>query len=248
MSWLIRNGTGRNNIIWGGGNTTSGNYLRRTGTSRNNISYVQISSNGTWNILERTSTGRNNIRWNNLTFNFFSFSQYPLNSNESEPIYFWSYKGIYMYKLKSYLSDGYNLTYSRYNGGNTIARYTLYIALNGSGNQNAKNLASSLNDDIVLEFLTEKWIGFSDVVVNKNSVIKEVLFDHFQKYHARKNEEGWNLLNNYFYDWKPTVNAIVKERKETRDPKVAFGIAMSIASSMLNQSDTYFYIGEEAAK
>lgn len=115
-------------------------------------------------------------------------------------------------------------------------------------NENAKNLASSLNDDIVLEFLTEKWIGFSDVVVNKNSVIKEVLFDHFQKYHARKNEEGWNLLNNYFYDWKPTVNAIVKERKETRDPKVAFGIAMSIASSMLNQSDTYFYIGEEAAK
>ena len=97
--------------------------------------------------LIRNGTGRNNIRWNNLTFNFFSFSQYPLNSNESEPIYFWSYKGIYMYKLKSYLSDGYNLTYSRYNGGNTIARYTLYIALNGSGNQNAKNLASYINSN-----------------------------------------------------------------------------------------------------
>ena len=70
MSLLYRNGTGRNNIAWGGGTTTSGKYLRRTGTSRNSISFIQISSNGTWNILNRTSSGRNNIQWKNTTFNF----------------------------------------------------------------------------------------------------------------------------------------------------------------------------------
>lgn len=71
MSWLMRNGTGRNNIAWGGGSTTNGQYLRRTGTSRNNIAYITINNtNNTYNILERTSTGRNNIRWDNLTFSF----------------------------------------------------------------------------------------------------------------------------------------------------------------------------------
>ena len=72
MSLLYRNGTGRNNIAWGGGTTTSGNYLRRTGTSRNSISFIQISSNGTWNILNRINSGRNNIAWQNTTFNFKS--------------------------------------------------------------------------------------------------------------------------------------------------------------------------------
>ena len=36
MSWLMRTGTGRNNISWGGSSTTSGNYLKRTGNARNN--------------------------------------------------------------------------------------------------------------------------------------------------------------------------------------------------------------------
>ena len=70
MSYLIRTGTGRNNIKWGGGKSTKAKYLRRTGTSRNSISWIDISSNGTYNVLERTSTGRNNIRWYNTTFNF----------------------------------------------------------------------------------------------------------------------------------------------------------------------------------
>ena len=70
MSLLYRNGTGRNNIAWGGGTTTAGNYLRRTGTGRNNISFLNISSNGTHNILNRTASGRNNIKWQNTTFTF----------------------------------------------------------------------------------------------------------------------------------------------------------------------------------
>ena len=70
MSYLIRTGTGRTNIKWGGGKSTKAKYLRRTGTSRNSISWIDISSNGTYNVLERTSTGRNNIRWYNTTFTF----------------------------------------------------------------------------------------------------------------------------------------------------------------------------------
>ena len=70
MSYLIRTGTGRTNIKWGGGKSTKAKYLRRTGTGRNNISWIDISSNGTYNVLERTSSGRNNIRWYNTTFTF----------------------------------------------------------------------------------------------------------------------------------------------------------------------------------
>ena len=94
MSWLMRTGTGRTNISWGGGSTTSGNYLRRTADSRNSISYLQISSNGTYRLLERTASGRNNIRWNNLTFNFFTpytigelFNNGYLTSNDNKGIF-----------------------------------------------------------------------------------------------------------------------------------------------------------------
>ena len=70
MSYLYRNGTGRNNIVWGGGTTTSLNYLRRTGTSINSIQWYTISTSGTYNILNRISSGRNNIQWKNTVFNF----------------------------------------------------------------------------------------------------------------------------------------------------------------------------------
>ena len=40
-------------------------YLIRTGTA-----WIDINSNGTYNVLERTSTGRNNIRWYNTQFSF----------------------------------------------------------------------------------------------------------------------------------------------------------------------------------
>ena len=87
MSYLIRTGTGRNNISYGGGKSTKAKYLRRTGTGRTNISWIDINSNSTYNVrtniswidinsnstynvLERTSTGRNNIRWYNTQFSF----------------------------------------------------------------------------------------------------------------------------------------------------------------------------------
>ena len=98
MSYLMRNGTGRNNIVWGGGTTTSANYLRRTGTSLNSISFINISSNGTYNILERYSTSRNSIRWNNIVFSFANFSTYKLN-------YYEKYDTGYNLELFPYDSD-----------------------------------------------------------------------------------------------------------------------------------------------
>ena len=109
MSYLIRTGTGRNNISYGGGKSTKAKYLRRTGTGRNNISWIDINSNGTYNVLERTSTGRNNIRWYNTTFSFIttqSISEYiksncdsilinlRLNSSSSA-YYYQSYRPTY---------------------------------------------------------------------------------------------------------------------------------------------------------
>ena len=70
MSYLIRTGTSRNSISFGGSNTTSNNYLRRINTSRNGIQWYTISNNGTYNILERYNTTRNGIRWNNIVFSF----------------------------------------------------------------------------------------------------------------------------------------------------------------------------------
>ena len=48
--------------------------------------------------------------------------------------------------------------------------------------------------------------------------------------------------------WKTqTVKALVKERRETRDPQVAFGIAETLAVG-LDQSNKDFYIGLDEAK
>ena len=74
MSYLIRTGNSRNNISGGGGTSTKAKYLRRTGTGRTSISWIDINSNSTVNVLERTSTGRNNIRWYNTSFSFASWS------------------------------------------------------------------------------------------------------------------------------------------------------------------------------
>ena len=83
MSYLIRTGTSRNSISFGGSNTTSNNYLRRTSTGRNDISFININNtNGTYNILERYNTTRNGIRWNNITFSFgVDLNKYPLASS-----------------------------------------------------------------------------------------------------------------------------------------------------------------------
>ena len=76
MSWLMRTGTGRNNISFGGNGSIKGKYFKRTANGRNNVQWINISSNGTHKLLERNGTGRNNVRWNNLTFSFYV----PINS------------------------------------------------------------------------------------------------------------------------------------------------------------------------
>ena len=112
MSWLMRNGTGRNNIVWGGGNTTKANYLRRTANGRNDISFINVTSNGTHNILERYNTTRNGIRWNNLSFSFFSFSDYALYNTYSIHIGIGRGQGTdKRYAFVSYLSDGYQVKF-----------------------------------------------------------------------------------------------------------------------------------------
>ena len=71
MSYLMRNGTGRNNIVFGGSTSTNGKYLRRTSTGRNNIQWYSINNtNTTINILERYNSTRNGIRYSNVAFYF----------------------------------------------------------------------------------------------------------------------------------------------------------------------------------
>lgn len=110
MSWLMRTGTGRNNVSYGGGSTTKGQYLKRTANGRNDISYINIQSNGTHKLLERTATSINSIRWNNITFNFSEFAKYPvrkivLGSGSS-------YSDINTYSVTEYISNGYNVKHT----------------------------------------------------------------------------------------------------------------------------------------
>lgn len=73
MSLLYRHNVGRNDIAWGGGTSTVGNYLQRTGSGRTNIRFYTIpQSNATYNLMERYNNTRNGIRWNNITFTFAS--------------------------------------------------------------------------------------------------------------------------------------------------------------------------------
>ena len=113
MSWLIRTGTERNNVSYGGGSTTKGNYLKRTNSGRNNIQWLNINSNGTYNLLERYNTTRNGIRWNNLVFSFGpDLTKYLLYTNtapsdaEYQMIWFASYYA-YFYKIGKINSNGY---------------------------------------------------------------------------------------------------------------------------------------------
>ena len=71
MSYLMRNGTGRNNVVFGGSTSTNGKYLRRTSTGRNNIQWYSINNtNTTINILERYNSTRNGVRYSNVAFYF----------------------------------------------------------------------------------------------------------------------------------------------------------------------------------
>ena len=113
MSYLIRTGISRNSISFGGSNTTSNNYLRRTNSGRNNIQWYTISSNGTYNLLERYNTTRNGIRWNNIVFSFGpDLTKYLLYTNttpsdaEYQMIWYASYYA-YFYKIGKINSNGY---------------------------------------------------------------------------------------------------------------------------------------------
>ena len=66
MSYLIRTGTGRNNIAFTNTANSSTKYLRRTASGRTSIVWTTIPAGSTYNILNRTGTGRNNIAWANL--------------------------------------------------------------------------------------------------------------------------------------------------------------------------------------
>lgn len=71
MAYLIRTGSGRNNIEFSGDNDITGRYLKRTGNGIEDIDYVDITTNNnSVNIigLNRTDTGRNNINWQTKSY------------------------------------------------------------------------------------------------------------------------------------------------------------------------------------
>ena len=157
MSLLYRNGTGRNNVAWGGSTSTAANYLRRTGTSRNNIAYLNISTSGTWNLLERTASSINSIRWNNITFSFLSFAKYQLGS-------------MYLRLPMKY----YNIRFAEDRGATSSSTFTYYGAIGSAGKNSYDNISIQTNssDDLsyfqmAIYFATEEAAtGFMNEVKN----------------------------------------------------------------------------------
>ena len=140
-------------IVYGGGSGTNGQYLRRTSTGRNDISFIQISSNGTYNILERYSTSRNSIRWNNVSFSFFDLRNYPLtyigtNSSTKYMANVVNPTGLAYYSTVTVSKNRYtfsgNWAYSNYDYNNR----NLYIKLSGglSAAQQLVNMIKSNYD------------------------------------------------------------------------------------------------------
>ena len=129
MSYLMRNGTGRNNIVYGGGSGTKGKYLRRTSNGRNDISFIQVSSNGIHKLLERISTSLNSIRWNNLTFSFFT--PYTGTYKSSTTITIpngCNHIDIFCVGGGGKGSKGYNSSRTTYGGGGGGAGYTKTVS------------------------------------------------------------------------------------------------------------------------
>ena len=69
MSYLIRTGTGRNDIEFGGKPHIEADYLRKYGNNREDIKFEHMSDETTPNLvylmLKRIGTGRNDIDWVN---------------------------------------------------------------------------------------------------------------------------------------------------------------------------------------
>ena len=108
MTSITTTGPPPNHNPYGGGGSITSNYLKRTGTSRNSIQWLNISTSGTHKLLERYNTSRNNIRWNNLTFSFESFSDFPLATSKKMYVYVGNiYKSRENYTITSILSNGY---------------------------------------------------------------------------------------------------------------------------------------------
>lgn len=156
MSLLYRNGTGRNNVAWGGSISTAANYLRRTGTGKNDIAYLNISTSGTWNLLERTASGINSIRWKNITFSFLSFAKYQLGS-------------MYVRLPNKY----YNLKVVDDRGATSSSTFTYFCTINSVG-VNSFNVSVSYRGaqdlsymQLAIYFATkEACSGFMDEVQN----------------------------------------------------------------------------------
>lgn len=157
MSLLYRNGVGRNNITWGGSTGTAANYLRRTSTGRNDISFLQISTSGTWNLLERTANNINDIRWNNITFSFLSFSKYALGS-------------LYLRLPQIY----YNLKIADDRGATSSSTFTYFCSIGSAGVSSFDNISVQTRNSqdlsyfcMTIYFATEEAAsGFMDEVNN----------------------------------------------------------------------------------
>ena len=151
MSLLRRMGNNRNNIEWYSSTNTSGQYLQRTSTNRNDISFINISSNGTYNLLNRISNGINDIQWKNTTFSFgIDLRNYPLytNPNGNNPYnFYW----VSAYTINRFVINTINKTsytnFRKTTSGRYDISYNCYFIIYYQGSNSAEILFSELKNN-----------------------------------------------------------------------------------------------------
>ena len=141
-------------------------------------------------------------------------------------------------------------TYEKLDGYKFLCKIFALISRNTNMREifqeNVDDISNTANDEIVMTYLAENWDRFCSMVLDSNPEIKDCILEHFNQFHPGKTKG--TTLEKFQELWKTqTVKALVKERRETRDPQVAFGIAETLAVG-LDQSNKDFYIGLDEAK
>ena len=147
MSYLIRNGSSRNNITFSDDLYISSSFrtsvkrLIRSSDNRDGIGYItDTNATTSYKLLNRSGNGRNDIQWKNTTLLYYPLNNYKLksrlelglvvDSRYDGYIHVWNKNQNGYYNI-SYLTNGWNMSlhYNNTNSGSApqYVQVTFYL-------------------------------------------------------------------------------------------------------------------------
>lgn len=179
MSLLMRTGSDRNGISWGGSSSTAGTYLYKTSwTGRESLKWFFINSTTNGMVfLQRINTGRNDIKWDVFNFSFFNptqlsdFGLSTINYTGSTGAVIKLNWYIY-YRSRAGVIMGLFGGFSEINGNEYYAKTT-----SRTQDNNTINLKSRITTPNTNECLLGLLFPLNDV--NKSKLWVQFILDHF---------------------------------------------------------------------